>query len=195
MAYNALIPLATDSLSQSQADIYGNFNYLNTYFSATNDHEPFNSGALDGKHQKVTFPIAPAPAVVGAGFIGMYAKLDAANNPQLYINNPVPGAQIPFTAAAKASPGWTYLPSGIIMKWGTGTVGQNTDFTVNFIAGVGIPVFNAAPVCTVSMQFVAGMTSGIYISDAVGAITTTHLIVHNASNHGPATFYYIAIGY
>ena len=197
MAYNAVIPLATDTLSQSQADIYGNFNYLNTYFAAANDHEPFNSGALDGKHQKVTFPIAAAPAVVSAGFIGMYAKLDAANRPQLYINNPVPGVQIPFTAGEKASPGWTYLPSGMIMKWGSAAIQSHSDpgtqgnATAQFITGIGIPIFAAPPVCTVSLRYVLGLTSGIYIT----GITNAAVSVINISNHGPSTFYYIAIGY
>lgn len=67
MAYNAGIPLATDLISNSQAQILDNFNQLNVQFGE--DHTAFNTGSGngDGFHKKITFnvPLGSSPTPTG----------------------------------------------------------------------------------------------------------------------------------
>jgi len=128
--YNASIPQAADLLSVSQGDIRDNFGGIKSLVDI--DHVSFAS-ADAGKHIKVTLPVqAPAPAFV-AGEVGMYSFLNPTTNKnELYVNktnnsgivqiaatssilgnaNPIPGTFGDTT-------GWTMLPSGIKMVWGS----------------------------------------------------------------------------
>jgi hypothetical protein len=47
------IPLPTDTLADSQADIKDNFTLINTYIGV--DHVAFNAAANQGKHNKCSF--------------------------------------------------------------------------------------------------------------------------------------------
>jgi hypothetical protein len=128
MPYNQNIPVSTDKLSSSQVDINNNFTAIKTFVDV--DHVDFSDGVKQGMHQKITFPISAAPAVSLAGYIGLYGKNDGSGNPQIYVNNVAPALQIPMTSANLATPGWTYLPSGIILQWGSATINNGT--VVNF---------------------------------------------------------------
>lgn len=186
MAYKANIPLQTDQISTSQADLLANFQEINTFVAI--DHDGFGTTNA-GKHKKATFPAAAAPGAVGATEVGLYAA-NVGANPELWINKTA--TQIPFTAGLLAAPGWTYLPSGIILKWGTGNVGTNAAAYQAFVAGAGIPVFAAAPTCIVSLDGGAGMDKALFVQASAAAGVT----VYNANAGGGArTFYYLAIGY
>jgi hypothetical protein len=186
MVYNANVPLSTDKLSSSQADLYNNFQAINTLVAV--DHSGFNT-ANAGKHNKITFPIATAPAVSAAGFIGLYGA-NYGGIPQIWVNNVAPAHQIPMTAGSLVAEGWSYLPSGLIMKWGIASVAHGSGPLHNFPTGVGIPVFAAL----VSIQL-----TGIYVSSGdnsalwVASATTTGFTP--ASNSFAKNCYYLAIGY
>lgn len=118
MAYNANIPKATDQLSTSQADILGNFQFLNT----------IASGIFDA-------PVQIAAPAIAAGDTGLYTLLNAGTGRnEMYIIDSV-GATYPITAARKTPNGWTQLPSGLLMVWGQ----------VNTVAGPGTFVYATIP--------------------------------------------------
>lgn len=126
MAYNNAIPAANDQLSQSQLDILNNFIEIQNAFNT--DHVVFNDPS-QGKHAKVRMPVqgAPPALTVGEGALWnqLYAKT-GKNEAHIRKQNQAGDVSIPFTASvlsdtaapANLSAGWTYLPSGIILKWG-----------------------------------------------------------------------------
>lgn len=186
MAYKSNIPQPTQQISQSQSDILNNFTEINTFVNV--DHVGF--GAADaGKHAKTTFPQSVAPAAVGASEVGVYCA-DLNGNPELFINKTA--SQIPFTAALKATPGWTILPSGIIMKWGSAFVAHGASAPINFaVDPSGNATFTVAPTVMLSELFPGGGTEHPIM---LSAVTATSVTVYNISNNG-TTVYYLAIGY
>ena len=138
MAYQANIPQSSDRLTDSQADLLGNFEAIQTLIDV--NHYDFAS-PNQGKHFMVSMPPqSPAPTFA-AGEVGLYAFLNVATNQnELYINktNQVTVTQIPATASSlsitsapvQGSAGWSYLPSGIYITWGTATVNGNTLITL-----------------------------------------------------------------
>lgn len=130
MAYQANKPQPNDQMSQSQQDLLNNFTEINNFVNV--DHGPFN-GPLQGMHIKVTLPTGANPPTIPftADATGFYSALGLTANTirQTYIHNTIVGGvkvDVPFTesvistnVAPGLSAGWTYLPSGILMKWGT----------------------------------------------------------------------------
>jgi len=103
------------------------------------------------------------------------------------------GADYDFTsisyAAGPPSKGYTRLPSGLILKWGSSTVNAGSasaatafDATVEFA-----PIYMA----NVSLVGLSGMDKALFVQ----TLTNTHITVYNANaNGGTKTFYYFAIG-
>lgn len=188
MAYNNSIPQPTDKLSTSQNDIYGNFQALGTFTAI--DHVQLNA-ANQGMHAKVTFPIAAAPAANTAGFIGLYGANDLSGNPQIYVNNVAPALQIPMTASLKANPGWTYLPSGLIMQWVSGTISGSSS-TANLAI--------AFPTAMLTVQVSPAAVPSGDPRDAILTATASGLsavsVVRSTSYSGTSvTYNVLAIGY
>lgn len=104
MAYVADIPKPTDVKSQSQPLIRGNFNAL----------VPFSESYAD-------LPRISSPVITGTD-LGIYNALFATTaQSELFVNR-ASGTEVPFTAkgvGSTAASGWCYLPSGILLKWGT----------------------------------------------------------------------------
>lgn len=124
MAYNNNIPLANQPLNTSQADILANFAAIKTLIDI--NHVTFDVPD-QGKHKFVSFPLQSAAPVFGANETGLYNKVYATTvKDELYVHKEVFGGtvDIPFTAStlSNTSPvntmdGWTYLPSGLLLKW------------------------------------------------------------------------------
>lgn len=127
MAWQPTKPQATDALSQSQADIQGNFLSLDPLFS-------------NGIQSRVSLPVQPGAPTFPAGNEGLYNLNFSLNSKNELFVHKVAGAgtaDIPMTAStlssnaapATFSSGYTYLPSGIILRWeqgsGSGTVNMN----------------------------------------------------------------------
>lgn len=134
--YNGIIPQANDFLSISQGQILNNFGAIQSLIQT--DHTDFPSGTKTaGQHDRVSFTVQTSPPAQNlpnranwvAGQVGMYSALNGTTNQnELYINktNQATVKQIPATASVlsvTSAPGnhitgWTYLPSGILLKWG-----------------------------------------------------------------------------
>jgi hypothetical protein len=163
--YNANIPQPTDQISQSQDQILQNFQSIQALIDI--NHVDFASGD-QGKHKWTTMPTQGAIPPAGSGFlageIGLYNAVNAFNSQnELYVNktNQATVVQIPATASilsvnsapSSGAAGWTQLPSGIIMRWGTFTS----------IAG---------PVATVSLG--SNATIGPTLTQILTVIVTTY---------------------
>lgn len=127
------IPLATDQISTSQANLLTNFTILGAIagnVNASSDSININSGFNWIYLPTNAAAIPPAGAAFPAGELGIYSATSpfSAKN-ELYVNktNQATVVQVPMTesilsaasAPAIGSTGYTYLPSGLILKWGT----------------------------------------------------------------------------
>lgn len=188
MAYQANIPQATDKLRISQADLLNNFIAIDSFVSA--NHYGFASGNV-GKHLYLQMPETAAPATA-ANEAGLYANNGTiSGTTELFFRRESNGSSIGFTEANLATTGWTKLPSGLILKWGNGTVGANADATVTF-DGVGVAAFTTvySVNCTINGG-TGGLDKGFYYK----SYTTTTLTVYNANaNGGNRNFFYMVVG-
>lgn len=212
MAYNNNIPQATDLISVSQAQLLNNFAAIQNLISV--NHVNFNT-TDQGKHMWVTMPNQTASPPTGSGFlageIGLYNFINAttAKN-ELYVNktNQATVVQVPITASILSinsaptftpsfgSSGWTYLPSGIILKWGFTTGNGNTlvDFT-----GLG-PTYTTPMAVLLTVQQPVSLASDSDIAVCLGAIisqTQFSVWVSPRTTTGAKTavFQWLVIGY
>lgn len=130
MAYTNNIPQATDRLSSSQTQILANFQEIDTYTQV--DHVVFND-ANQGKHKRSLYVQQAADHATGATECAIYAKAGTGGATNLFYRPPAAAAAIEFTYALKADPGYTWLPSGILMQWGTAVIpGGSASIAINF---------------------------------------------------------------
>lgn len=140
------VPVPGQSLGASRDLINQNFSVIDTAFTV--NHVPYNDGSgLQGKHKVVQFPVQSAIPSLTVGDITMYNKLPASPYPQTGVNElfivKADGTTTPITARAASTNGWSYLPSGILLKWGTTTsINGSLPFAYLFPVGSSIPVFN-----------------------------------------------------
>lgn len=177
-------PEATDQLSQSQADLQANFQSNKTSFDI--NHVTFDI-ANTGMHKMVQMPVqAAAPAAV-AGQVDFY-NLAVGGTNELYVQKS-DGTRVPITRSTQAVTGYCYLPCGLIMKWGTGTVGALGDSAATAFEAT-VP-FTTVYSANVSLSGLAGMDKALFIQ----TLTTNTIRVYNANAHGGnRTFYYFVIG-
>ncbi len=139
------VPLATNTLAASQPSIRTNFNVISVAFSQ--DHVNYNvtiGDGTQGMHNQVTFPRQGGDSVTTGTNVAVYSKLNAAGTESaLFFRKQTNGAVIDFTSSLQNQSGWTRLPSGILLKWGQAAMTANTNVTVAFPVGAGIPVFTA----------------------------------------------------
>lgn len=139
MAYNENIPQATDNPSQSQSQILDNFQEISIAFNT--NHGNFNS-ANQGKHAFLQMPEQSSAPATSANEMALYTKESALTSvAEMFIRKESNGNEIEFTSFLGATNGWTRLPSGILLKWGTG-VGSGTHTTL-FPTAPTIPVYTA----------------------------------------------------
>jgi hypothetical protein len=213
MAYQPNIPLATDQLSQSQSDIQGNFQAIKALVDV--NHVDFANGVDFGKHNFVTFPVQSVAPVFAATEEGLYNKVPAAPFPltavnELFINkrSGAGSVQIPMTASilsTSSSPGfgssgWTYLPSGILIKWGKFNTARNTLRTVTYNVAANIPVFTQVFAVQANQTFNAGPSLGdLNTTICVGNVTATTFQVYaraiRTPNNGSVDVFFVSIGF
>lgn len=137
MTFNPNIPLPTDFISDSQADIRNNFTSINATFSR--NHIPFSTVTNNGKHTFIEMPVistipTPVPGLIsGEGTI--YTKTisavseifytpDSSGN-QYQLTTTIPAAFAKFATNTAYSTGltggWTFLPGGLLLQYGKNT--------------------------------------------------------------------------
>lgn len=135
MAYNNNVPLANQSISSTQTPILNNFIALNSWGNGYGE-----------------YVLQASTPSFSANNDGMYTK--AYNNTtntlnELFVHKQAFGAttkEIPFTASilSQATPaamtsGWTYLPSGILLRWEN--IASGTGLSTITLSS-GYPAFN-----------------------------------------------------
>lgn len=179
MPYNSNIPQPGDELSQSQADLLNNFIAIGTMLAP-------NNGA-------VTFPQQGANVATGATTVALISKAGVLGaGTQLFYQPPSSAAPIEFTASVKAASGWTMLPSGIMLQWGSFTMaGGNA--TQSFALLKAFPTANLSVTATPNAS-----PSGSH-TDIIMAIASTgiqQITAYRKQNFGTAcSFNFLAIGY
>ena len=208
MPYDPNSPAANQLLSVSQPIIQGNFAILQNIFDV--NHVDYNAGADAGKHIYVELPVAggnPIPPIAfPAAEIAVYAATNTITTVnELYVNktNQATVVQVPMTASilsTNSNPGnnvtgWTYLPSGILLKWGNAFANGNTTFT--FTVSANIPVFTNV----MSMQLCTWYTLGTDGDGFVRLSTFTNLgftafgSARTTTTTKNVSFQWLAIGY
>lgn len=143
MAWNPNIPLATDFPSTSQSQINDNWSEIDTLITV--DHETFNQAAnVVGKHKFVTFTRQGADRATNNPNtnIALYSKVGALSaQSEVYFRRENNGSVIAATESGINSPGWSMLPSGLLMKWGFASVTGQAAFNDTVSAAAG-PAFN-----------------------------------------------------
>lgn len=122
--FNNNIPQPTDKISDSQPELLQNNQSIQDWIEI--NHVTFNDTDA-GKHIGIQIVESVAPAT-GAKEIGLYADQDPDTlDEELYFRRQNNGVTIPMTAADfTPNQGWTYLPSGMLIKWGTTTIAAGT---------------------------------------------------------------------
>lgn len=197
------VPLAGQNLAVTRNPINQNFVTIDTAFAI--DHIGY-ALANQGMHKWVEFPTVGTPAVVG-GKIDLYPKLNNAGSFQsarneVFIqpsgNNPagVLGTAYPLTANSTnvvnggTVGGWTYLPSGLVMQWGSAPTGSGLAGPVLFP----VPFPNAVLNVSVTSSNTGGNRATVQYNGLNGLIGfNTYTWLNNVNVPGDCTF--IAIGY
>lgn len=195
MAYQQNIPQAGDRLKDSQADLLGNFQAIKQLIDV--NHATFGS-ANEGKHNKVTFPVQNPASVFAAGDLGLYSFLSplTARN-ELYLYD-YAGNRIPITASQQvaSSAGWTYLPSGVLIKWGNSTANGLT--TITFPSGATIPAFTSIFSMSVTTAYISASDGDKFVRLNNFVAPWTQFSVYGSArttvSNKSVAFQYIAIG-
>lgn len=189
MAYKD-IPLPGDAKNVSQADIRGNFSDIQTL--VTKNHVDFGVGDT-GKHNFIQLPAQGADPTTNDTEIALFCKNNAAGIPSLYFRPKTDGAVINCTDSTQNPKGYTNLPSGIILQWGSGSIaaGSRTSLVIPFEIN-----FNDVP-------YIVNVTpygeQADNIQDAILAVTTLAVgsfkVTRGDRMKGTIrNFYYMAIG-
>lgn len=146
------VPLSGQNLQNTRVPINQNFSTIDSTFSI--DHVAYNTSG-GGKHNKITFPVQALAPVFAAGDDGIYNKLYAGTGlNELFIHQQYSAGtrDIPFTATTGntiagviGGAGYTYLPSGLLVKWGVDTrTGDSGTVTMPATGsgGIAIPAFS-----------------------------------------------------
>ena len=187
MPYNPQIPQPADKLRVSQNDILNNFQAIGTGFAL--NHVDLNL-ADAGKHKLLTMPRQTFPQVVAGNDLLFYVGLDPNTGlSELYLKRSTDvGNGLSTTAKGTnlASYGWSALPSGIYIKWGSFSVAGNV-LSTQTMQGPAFTNINSYSV-SVSINSVATVASV-----AVHNLNTTQF--QFLSNVAAVTTYrYLAIG-
>jgi hypothetical protein len=196
MAYTD-IPLAPQRIKDSQPLIRQNFIEIDNLIDV--DHYTFGSPTA-GEHKKVTLPDQGLAPAFPAGDVGLFARIPTAPYVQTGVNeiflNRSDGNKIPFSAAEFNNPGWSYLPSGILLKWGNATI--NGAGTVIFPAAANIAAFSLPPFAIFFTPITVGGDPDGFVSLNIVGLTNLSFNVFCSSRTFPGAanvpFLYFAIG-
>lgn len=189
------VPVPSQSSASSQSLIQENFITIDTAFSL--NHVSYNDGSGDqGKHAFVQFynlSTVPTPA---GGDITMYnATSSLTTNNELFIVKANGTTTTPLTASHQATTGWTYLPSGVLMKWGTTTtISASEPFAYAFPTSATTPVFSNIFTVMLTTSDANPPFSGAVAVQTSSIATTGFSVIYNGTAASSTVVNYLAIG-
>ncbi len=173
--YDETIPQPTDTPAVSQPQILGNFAAISTLINV--NHVDFDL-ADEGKHKWVSMPdqvAAPATAAGEVAIFGFTSVETAAT--ELFFRRSSSGTQVPMTERDGTTAGWTMLPSGILMKWGTTGITGSGNINANaagknFVTLYHVQVSNQTILSTSNTYVMGGQIVALTFDVYVGNRTT-----------------------
>lgn len=144
MSYQPTIPTGSVPLNQDYLNVQGNFSSLDTQWAV--DHVPLTTapGPSIGFHKAIHLvPQAPPTAVNGYGELYVQTLNDGSSTGQQvwyqFINGSSVTVNYPLTRnfqpVSSSTSGYSFLPGGLIIQWGTASVGVLTNFPIPFQGG------------------------------------------------------------
>lgn len=134
MSYNPNIPIGTDKVLQSQAQIRANFQAINIAFSE--NHTQLTSNQSQGKHTVLTMRPQTLDPVTDADHVGFYNKL-VTSIPELFFapNNSQTPIQLTYPSINTASNSLTQYSfmAGPFVVYGGKIVGPTNGQTITLI--------------------------------------------------------------
>lgn len=196
------VPLTGQSLLVTRVPINTNFSTIDTAFQV--DHVDYNTLG-QGQHNRVSFPTQNPVPTPQSGIVQLYQAISAfTSQPELFFTHqlgstaPTAAQIVEFTSAGWTNPGWTRLPSGILLRWQSGIgFGGNSSVTVNLNTPIspGSPNFTA--ILTILLTTID--TSSSY-NNIIGIsnITVPNFTASKFGGSNPpssVTIAYLAIGF
>ena len=130
MSFTPGIPRSGQSLGNSRPQVQGNFDYINTAFAI--NHVAFNASGV-GKHKFMQMPEQVSAPTTLANEGALYTK-EAQSITNLFWRQESNGTEVQLTGIAPlaAGNGYSTLPGGMIIQWGsTGAVGSSLNVSYN----------------------------------------------------------------
>jgi hypothetical protein len=190
MAYNQNIPQPGDQLSQSQSDLLNNFQAIQTLIDV--NHVDFAASGA-GKHKWVSLPQQGSAPGTAAAEGALYTAAIAGVT-QLLFQTPSNGTSLQLTGpTALGANGYTTLPGGLILQWGTATTTSGFG-TITFPIAFPTAAY-AVMVCSAHPP--ASGTTGVVV-DAVSTslnTTTCQIQAFIGSLYATTVAYYFALGH
>lgn len=200
MAYSPNIPQPTDIPANSQPQLLANFQGINTLINV--NHIGFDV-TDQGKHKWVTCPdqVLAVPTTLNTE-VALFSATNADTGKiELNFVRQNNGSVIPFTATVNGpdgglnvGSGWTLLPSGILLKWATGTINSSGTFTFSANS------FGKAFTKLFNVQVTSPLTSfnNVYVCGGVVPSTTNITVLSMVRNSSgtpiSSQFAWLAIG-
>ncbi len=127
--YDETIPQPTDTPAVSQPQLLGNFAAIDALVNV--NHVDFDLPD-QGKHKWVSMPDQIAAPTTAAGEVAIFGftSVETAAT-ELFFRRPSNGTQVPMTERDGTVAGWTMLPSGLLVKWGSATVNGAGNINAN----------------------------------------------------------------
>lgn len=177
MAWQPTKPGTTDLLfgaNNTRKDIQENFAAIDTAWDI--NHVGIGD-TNQGKHNFVHIRENSEPSTT-TNEIGLWTQdyTHSSDGTELMIRRESNGVSIPSTAAYfSSSAGWTFLPSGILLKWGT-LNGGSGDYQVYFATGTGYPAFTAVYSAQVTTYNSSSGDSDTFVR--LKSVTTTSISIY-----------------
>jgi hypothetical protein len=202
------VPLTGQSLGITRVPINQNFSTINSAFGI--DHvtmTPPGTAAPQGYHDQVSLVVqgSTPPTAWGTTYNGIYAYVPTlTNKAEVYIHGQkASGAtEVPISASilstttpssgiATGTSGWTYLPSGIIMKWGTVDV-SGANAPIVFPTSANIPAFTQCLNIQLTLANAGGSPTDFVRVSTFTNLQFTYVVTNKDAN---SHLMYFAIGY
>jgi hypothetical protein len=184
--YNLNIPAANNNPSADQPNMKTNTNSINSILNV--DHFPFAAGNA-GRHKQVTLTNEAAPGFTG-GNGTLYANL-ASGQSWPFWQNALGSFQLAGQNSVSAN-GYTTLPGGVILQWGTKTINfSGSSTSVSFPLTFPNAAFSVTFAC-VNNQGNSPSANNIYVRS--GTLTTSGFTASNSSSGGTTAIFWMAIG-
>lgn len=189
MSFTPNIPFVGQSLGNSRTQVLNNFASLRTQTAA--NHADVND-ANAGKHTFIQYVVQGSDPSTAANEVARYTKL-VSGVAREFLRLPSNGSvfQVSGPAPVVGANGYTFLPGGLLMQWGTRAGSSSSSNAVVF------PVaFSAAPYYVNAIPVRAASSPGSDFATVIvtGSVTTTGFTIGNIGSHTIVSWYWTAIG-